>query len=452
MRGLGVFVSTALLLLIAAKCLVVFQAGFLADEAYYWLWSLNLAWGYFDQPPVIAWIIRAASVVSQSEWALRTPMLLAGFFAPLVLRWGGMGELKWLHAWWLCLPALFWLTAFATPDALLLFFWTAGLACGFRGGRWWLAAGLFAGLATLSKYSGFALYPCLLLACNREERSQIWPWIGAAIFGLLGLPNIAWNIGNGWIAVTFQASEGFSGGQYGPLGGTFRYTAEQFLLLNPILAVAGCIWAVKVRPLKASDRLTRFSWWTSVPLFLFFGVAALWGDAEAHWPAIGLVGLGTGLLSFSSTSRQWVGYGLALGWAVQIGFSLHLLVPWIPFSADPGARFTEGRVLGKWAGKLARKYPDTPIVTERYQEAALIQYYGDVPAYRMLDCGRDDQFSIWGKEFASDILYVRPSTGGQPTCFEKPFTVEGDMLDFQPLDPWRRPLGPWQALYIRGNP
>ena len=30
-----------------------------ADEAYYWLWSLHPAWGYFDHPPMIAWLIRA---------------------------------------------------------------------------------------------------------------------------------------------------------------------------------------------------------------------------------------------------------------------------------------------------------------------------------------------------------------------------------------------------------
>ena len=30
-----------------------------ADEAYYWLWSKHLAAGYFDHPPMIAWLIHA---------------------------------------------------------------------------------------------------------------------------------------------------------------------------------------------------------------------------------------------------------------------------------------------------------------------------------------------------------------------------------------------------------
>ena len=34
-----------------------------ADEAYYWLWSLHPAFGYFDHPPMIAWLIRAGTFV-----------------------------------------------------------------------------------------------------------------------------------------------------------------------------------------------------------------------------------------------------------------------------------------------------------------------------------------------------------------------------------------------------
>ena len=34
-----------------------------ADEAYYWLWSKHLAAGYFDHPPMIAWLIRAGTLL-----------------------------------------------------------------------------------------------------------------------------------------------------------------------------------------------------------------------------------------------------------------------------------------------------------------------------------------------------------------------------------------------------
>jgi 4-amino-4-deoxy-L-arabinose transferase-like glycosyltransferase len=32
-----------------------------ADEAYYWMWSKHLAFGYYDHPPMVALVIRAGT-------------------------------------------------------------------------------------------------------------------------------------------------------------------------------------------------------------------------------------------------------------------------------------------------------------------------------------------------------------------------------------------------------
>ncbi|MES1200186.1 MAG: glycosyltransferase family 39 protein, partial [Pseudomonadota bacterium] len=43
-----------------------------ADEAQYWAWSRNLAFGYFSKPPLIAWAIAGAtSLFGEAEWAVR---------------------------------------------------------------------------------------------------------------------------------------------------------------------------------------------------------------------------------------------------------------------------------------------------------------------------------------------------------------------------------------------
>jgi len=53
------------LILIAAllvlRAIMAAQLPLSADEAYYWLWSQHLAAGYFDHPPMIAWLIRAGT-------------------------------------------------------------------------------------------------------------------------------------------------------------------------------------------------------------------------------------------------------------------------------------------------------------------------------------------------------------------------------------------------------
>ena len=56
----------ALILIIVLLALRAVFAALLplsADEAYYWLWSQHPAWGYFDHPPMIAWLIRAGTLV-----------------------------------------------------------------------------------------------------------------------------------------------------------------------------------------------------------------------------------------------------------------------------------------------------------------------------------------------------------------------------------------------------
>ncbi|MFP2908974.1 4-amino-4-deoxy-L-arabinose transferase, partial [Pyxidicoccus sp. 3LFB2] len=32
------------------------------DTAYYWQWARHLAWGYYDHPPMVAWLIAALGV------------------------------------------------------------------------------------------------------------------------------------------------------------------------------------------------------------------------------------------------------------------------------------------------------------------------------------------------------------------------------------------------------
>src|SRR3981189_3594988 len=34
------------------------------DEAYYWMWSKHLAFGYYDHPPMVALVIRAGTLIA----------------------------------------------------------------------------------------------------------------------------------------------------------------------------------------------------------------------------------------------------------------------------------------------------------------------------------------------------------------------------------------------------
>src|SRR3954470_942366 len=56
------------------------------DEAQYWAWSRELAFGYFSKPPLLAWIIAAAEhICGSSEACIRAPAPLFYFGTSLLV-------------------------------------------------------------------------------------------------------------------------------------------------------------------------------------------------------------------------------------------------------------------------------------------------------------------------------------------------------------------------------
>src|SRR6478609_7306141 len=49
------------------------------DEAYYWMWSKHLAGGYYDHPPMVAFVIRAGTMIAgDRELGVRLVSILLG--------------------------------------------------------------------------------------------------------------------------------------------------------------------------------------------------------------------------------------------------------------------------------------------------------------------------------------------------------------------------------------
>src|SRR5215471_6958830 len=71
--------STALII-IAMVVLRLVAAAFTPitfDEAYYWMWSKSLAGGYYDHPPMVAYIIRAGTMIAgDTELGVRLVSIL----------------------------------------------------------------------------------------------------------------------------------------------------------------------------------------------------------------------------------------------------------------------------------------------------------------------------------------------------------------------------------------
>ena len=56
--------------------ITAFSTELYPDEAYYWMYSEFLDWGYFDHPPGVALLIKLFSFLGQNELAVRLPSIL----------------------------------------------------------------------------------------------------------------------------------------------------------------------------------------------------------------------------------------------------------------------------------------------------------------------------------------------------------------------------------------
>ncbi|MGI9170819.1 MAG: glycosyltransferase family 39 protein [Caulobacteraceae bacterium] len=270
------------------------------DEAYYRLWSLAPAFGYYDHPPMIAWWIwLGRQIAGDTPLGARLIPIAAcaatSFLAFDLARQAGANGRAAARAgvWWNAMPLIAAGGLLAIPDAPATLFWTASLCCAMRAARasstrWWLAAGLMAGLAALSKYSALFLAPGILLWLawtpqGRARLRQPGPWLAALLAVFLFSLNLAWNATHHWLTVAKQF------GRVAPTGlapwRLVEFLLVQVLLLNPLVA-AFVVRAVTRRPETDHGGLTIAPFVaTSAPFVAYLLIHALHDRVQGHWAA-----------------------------------------------------------------------------------------------------------------------------------------------------------------------
>ena len=182
---------TAIALLTVLRLVAAALLPLSADEAYYWIWSQHLAPGYYDHPPVIAFVIRAGTLLfGATSFGVRIGGIVLSVLASVFVWRAGTILLKSADAGArACL--LFNLTLMisvetlsATPDGPAVVTSAAVLYALAKAdetgkGAWWLAVGIAAGLGLLSKYTAFFLGAGIVVWLLLSPKARAWlftPW------------------------------------------------------------------------------------------------------------------------------------------------------------------------------------------------------------------------------------------------------------------------------------
>ena len=413
------------------------------DEAYYWTWSKEGALSFLDHPPMIAWFIRfGTAIFGDTNLGARFAGILAMLVTQLLLADIVRRVTHDFRAIVLALlmpeAALYYglLMAKVAPDTALIPFAAAMLWSLVRlnesgDGRWWLAAGLFAGLALLSKFTAIMLLPAVaafMLVPDWRWRwlSSPYPWLAALIAVAVFSPVLIWNFGHDWASFRFQAVRAtadypfslrtlgeFFGLQFGLVGfvllpvvlsgvtltawrGYFRREPVAILLSTSVIVPFGYfLW--KSLTLRVGDTWPMFLWPAGFAATAI-NIAML---PREGWPE----------RMIQSTIR-WARIAVISGIAFVVGvFLYYVAAPWnLIGRIDPvGAEAGYEQVAARAQDQL-QKTGASWIATTDYRTYAMLRWHfnGRVPVIQINERGRFQDFRDPGMDRIRDHigLYV----------------------------------------------
>ena len=335
------------------------------DEAQYWLWSRELAFGYFSKPPMIAWLIWATTGIGgdAEPWVRLAAPLLHACTALIIFRiaqrlyTSGTGLAA--AAFYALMPGIQLSSGVITTDAPLLFFlsltiWAyVALPSAEARRRLPLSAGLGAalGLAFLSKYAAVYALAGLAahLAASREAR-QAWtiPMVAVALAALAVIftPNLVWNLTHHFATIEHTASNAnWNAKSLFNIRELMEFIGSQFGVFGPVpfaVLAGGTIGLAPRRKLEPADLLMLC---LALPPLLTVGAQAFVSRANANWAGVayiaGSILAAAWLLRWNA--RRWLIAGLALQAAFCAMFMVIMVKPRVADSLGAANSFKRVR-------------------------------------------------------------------------------------------------------------
>ena len=243
--------------------------GIFRDEMYYLICGQRLAFGYVDQPPMVALVARVTETLFGHDhmWSLRFFPALAGaakVFLTGMLVWalgGGrraaalamvgvlvageyLGSDSFLSMncfdpvyWMTCALALIMIVQAERPETVR---------------NWWIVLGVSAGLGLENKVSIVFFLVCVLAALLLTPQRRILrsKWFGVAVLliVLLALPNLLWQIH--YHFPTLEWLRDVQSSDKDVKLGLLKFLVAQVVMLNPftvLLWLSGVVWLLVSR-------------------------------------------------------------------------------------------------------------------------------------------------------------------------------------------------------------
>lgn len=423
--------KTFLLLLAIWLVINLLQAiftGMSSDESYYSLWGKNLAWGYFDHPPMIAFFTFVSSILFKGGLGVRFLTVLAQVGTILIV-WKLVDDKnagkKDVQTFFIVASSLIMFAALgftATPDSPLLLFTALFLMAYKRFLRNENALNIIllslsmAGMV-YSKYQS-SLVIGLIVLSNLHLLLKPKFWLAGIMSLALLIPHLCWQYNNDFPSFQYHLVDRSNQFQ---LKYFLEYLPNQIAVFNPF--TLGLVVYIIIRT-HIKDIFERGLYFLIVGFIMFFWVMAYRGHVEPHWTvacSLPMIILIYERAKSSQSIRKYI-FTYVLGSLTIIFIArIALIIPplAVKFSFSEKTRF---EAIESIAG-------DLPVVFNgSFQAPSLYTYFtGNKSTTISTIYNRRTQFDVWQfeREFEGKPVFICSQKDG----LSKSYDIKGEKFD-----------------------
>ncbi len=261
--------------------------GLHSDESYYWMYSQNLAWGYFDHPPMIAFLIHPGYLLFPGELGVRFFIVLMSTitFALILNTLNEKEDVFFLSVFVLSFPLIHThISGFlAIPDVPLLFF-TLCFLIFYRNflerPSLLLSALLAVAIAAMiySKYHAFLVIGFTVLSNLKLLRNKYF-WLTMVFTLLLLVPHAWWQVANEFPTFKYHLVDRAKPFR---LKHIVNNLLSQYAMAGPLTGIL-VFWALA--RFKIKDSFDRALIFNILGFYIILFLVSFKNRIEAHWSA-----------------------------------------------------------------------------------------------------------------------------------------------------------------------
>jgi 4-amino-4-deoxy-L-arabinose transferase-like glycosyltransferase len=286
-------IATVLVVLVRALASALMPLT--GDEAYYWEWSRQLAFGYADHPPMVAYGIAAFSWLGHTPLAVRAASLLWGLVAAYAaFDFVAVASRDRVAAAWAAfavttVPLAQLTFGFATPDAPYLAAWACSLALAQRAllsdkRGWWIALGFALAAALLSRIMAIALFVGIAGLCGWEvARKRVaigGPALAIVVALVLYVPFLVWNASHHWVTFAFAVA-----GRHHIVTFNIGHVLAYAVFVAIACWFGATILVFRLFRVREAGPWLRIAYVTALPLLALLLILSAFESVEVYWAA-----------------------------------------------------------------------------------------------------------------------------------------------------------------------